>query len=154
MLRAYVRNSDVFISHKIIFILAKLVWGVKIMKKERSRYEIILDILKATKDEGKVKKTRIMHNANLDWRNFKRYFDYLQADGFITKCNPDPDCYELTEKGKNLLQRLKDVSELVDSTSRISKQSQYPIKIYPALRQETAVELNLKKMVGVSAETI
>lgn len=114
------------------------------IKTERSRYEIILDILKVTKVEGKVKKTRIMHSANLDWRNFKRYFDYLQAEGFIAKCNPDPDYYELTEKGKNLFQRLKDVAEVVDSKSRFSKQFQYPI------RQETAVELNLRNMVGVS----
>ena len=115
---------------------------VNLMKKDRSRWEIILDILKVTKEEGKVKKTRIMHSANLDWRNFKRYFDYLQADGFIKSGHPDPDQYELTEAGKNLLQRLKDVTELVDAEPRFPNQFQSTARIYPAVRQEVAVELS------------
>ncbi|VVB97366.1 Winged helix-turn-helix [uncultured archaeon] len=113
------------------------------MKKERSRWEIILDILKVTKQEGKIKKTRIMHRANLDWRNFKRYFDFLIADGFITNCNPDLDSYELTENGKNLLQRLKEVTELVDAEPRIPNQFKVPARIYPAISHEVAVELSL-----------
>ncbi len=124
------------------------------MNKERSRWEIILDILKVTREEGKVKKTRMMHKANLDWRNFKRYFDFLQADGFIAKCNLDPDRYELTEKGKNLLQRLKELAELIDVAPQISNQFQYPTKVYPADVQDPAVELNLRKTVGSSAEVI
>ncbi len=119
------------------------------MKQERSRWEIILDILKVTREEGKVKKTRIMHRANLDWRNFKRYFEFLQANGFIMNCNPDTECYELTEKGKNLLQRLKELSELVDPTPRISNQFQSPTKICPEIMQGGTVELNLRKTVGV-----
>jgi predicted transcriptional regulator len=106
------------------------------MKKERNRWEIILDILRVTKEERNVKKTRIMQRANLDWRNFKKYFDYLQADGFITKCNPDPDRYELTEKGINLLHKLKEVAELTDVTPRIANQFQYPTKICPVISQE------------------
>jgi predicted transcriptional regulator len=106
------------------------------MKKERTRWEIILDILKITKEEKKVKKTRIMQRANLDWRNFKKYLDYLQTDGFITKCNPDPDRYELTEKGKNLLHKLKEVAELMDVTPRIANQIQNTARIYPVISQE------------------
>jgi predicted transcriptional regulator len=109
---------------------------VSVMKKERNKWEIILDILKVTKEERKVKKTRIMQRANLDWRNFKKYFDHLQTDGFITKCNHDPDCYELTEKGKNLLQKLKEVAELTEVTQRFSNQFQYPTRIYPVISQE------------------
>ena len=84
-----------------------------------------------------------MHRANLDWRNFKRSFDILQADGFIIKCNPDADRYELTENGENLLQRLKEVSELIDATPRIPNQFQAPARIYPAISHEAAVELSL-----------
>jgi predicted transcriptional regulator len=87
------------------------------MKKERSRWEIILDILKVTNEEKRVK-TRIMNKANMDWRNFKRYFDFLQANGFITECTPDPNCYELTEKGKKLLQKLKEVDEVLEKDHR------------------------------------
>ena len=47
------------------------------MGKGRSRWEIILNILNVIKKNKKIKKTRLMQNANLYWRNFKKYFDYL-----------------------------------------------------------------------------
>jgi len=109
------------------------------MKKERNRWEIILDILKVTKEEKKVKKTRIMHKANLDWRNFQRYFNFLTEEGLIIKCDPENDCYKLTENGGDLLNKLKEVVELTDVTSPISNQIQYPTKIYPAISQKAAV---------------
>jgi len=62
--------------------------------------------------DKKLKKTRIMYKANLDWRNFQRYFDFMLKDGFITKSNPD-ECYLLTEKGRDFLKRLKNVEEMV-----------------------------------------
>lgn len=86
--------------------------GHRTIKKGRSRWELIKDILKATSEERKSKKTRIMQKAYLDWRNFNRYFDVMLNDGFIVKCNPDED-YMLTDKGKDLLKRLKDVDEML-----------------------------------------
>jgi predicted transcriptional regulator len=86
---------------------------VSVMKKERSKWEIILDILKVTKEEKKVKKTRIMQKANLDWRNFSRHFDFLIEENFIVECNPEKSCYELTENGENLLNKLKEVNEIL-----------------------------------------
>ncbi len=109
------------------------------MKKDRSRYDIILEILKVTREEEKAKKTRIMHKASLDWRNFKRYFDFLIAEGFIKNCNDEYDFYELTDKGKNLLQRLKAVNELVDAPSRIGNQFQNPARIYSSIGHESAI---------------
>ncbi|MCX9013009.1 MAG: hypothetical protein OIN66_18055 [Candidatus Methanoperedens sp.] len=82
------------------------------MKKGRSRWEIILDMLKAIQEENKAKKTRIMQRAYLDWRNFEKYLDFLLVEGFISKCNPD-SCYELTVKGKEMLRRLKEVDEML-----------------------------------------
>ena len=82
----------------------------------RSRWEIILDILKVISGKGeRVKKTRIMQNAYLDWRNFQRHFSFLQEHGFVEN-NSDPEegtTYYLTEKGKDLLQRLKEVKEVL-----------------------------------------
>ena len=82
----------------------------------RSRWEIILDILKVISGKGgRVKKTRIMQNAYLDWRNFQRHFSFLQEHGFV-ESNSDPEegtGYYLTEKGKDLLQRLKEVKEVL-----------------------------------------
>jgi predicted transcriptional regulator len=82
----------------------------------RSRWEIILDILKVIEvGEGKAKKTRIMQNAYLDWRNFQRHFGFLQEQGFIGK-NEDSGggiSYYLTEKGIDLMGRLKDVEKML-----------------------------------------
>lgn len=83
------------------------------MKRERSKWEIISDILKVVREEEKAKKTRIMQKAYLDWRNFQKYFEFLLAEGFIKKCNPDPGFYEVTESGKILLNKLKEIGEIM-----------------------------------------
>ena len=78
--------------------------------KSRSRWEIILDILERTsEEEGEAKKTRIMQKACLDWRSFKKYFDFLLEHGFIVT---DNSC-KLTEKGEDLLQRLREVDDIL-----------------------------------------
>ena len=104
------------------------------MKKDRNRWEIILDILKVTKEEKKVKKTRIMHKANLDWKNFQRYYNFLIEEGLIAKCNPENDCYMLTENGGNLLNKLKEVDEVLRDGHR---------NFSPVSKKETANILNL-----------
>lgn len=81
---------------------------------ERSRWEIIQDILKATSEGNKAKKTKIMLKASLDWRSFKRHFDLLVIEGFIAISNSSsPKNYEITSKGKELLNRLNKVSDLI-----------------------------------------
>lgn len=85
-----------------------------IIGKDRSRWEIILDILHVVKKEKKIKKTRLMQKAYLDWRNFKKYFDYLLEENFISESNPDSGSFSLTENGVELLDRLKKVSELLN----------------------------------------
>ncbi len=84
------------------------------VRTERSRWEIIRDMLTVLTEDKKSKKTRIMQRAYLDWRNFKRYFNFLLEEGFITKCdNSELENYELTERGKELLKRLKIVGEML-----------------------------------------
>ena len=84
------------------------------MGKGRSRWEIILNMLYFIKKEKKIKKTRLMQKAHLDWRNFKKYFDYLLEKKFIIESNPDVNSYSLTEDGIELLDRLKRVNELLN----------------------------------------
>ena len=84
------------------------------MGKGRSRWEIILNMLYFIKKEKKIKKTRLMQKAHLDWRNFKKYFDYLLEKKFIIESNPDVNSYSLTENGIELLDRLKRVNELLN----------------------------------------
>ena len=81
----------------------------------RSRCEIILDILAVISEEGRAKKTRIMQKAYLDWRNFQKYFDFLLEHGFIGKIEEPEEgtSYELTEKGRNLLRKLREVQQML-----------------------------------------
>lgn len=72
-----------------------------------------MDMLKAIQEEDKAKKTRIMQKAYLDWRNFKRYFDFLLEEGFIERTQDV--CYTLTNKGEKLLTRLEEVDEIAGS---------------------------------------
>ena len=86
----------------------------------RNRWEILLDILKVMSEEerenkGKVKKTRIMQKALLDWRNFQKHFNFLLEHGFIDEID-DPEegkCYGITEKGHDLMKKLRDVDRIL-----------------------------------------
>ncbi len=87
-----------------------------VMNQERNRWEIIRDILKATIDDNKVKKTRILQKAYLDWRTFSRYFDFLNDEGFITKYKPNgsnEECYMITDKGKAFINKLKELEDVM-----------------------------------------
>ncbi len=84
--------------------------------KARSRWEIILDTLRGISEEGgKAKKTRIMQKAYLDWRNFKKYFDFLLEHGFIEEVQAGGASseYRLTEKGKAIMQKLLEIERLL-----------------------------------------
>ncbi|MCD6387086.1 MAG: hypothetical protein J7L30_02040 [Methanophagales archaeon] len=78
-------------------------------RRKRSRWEIILDILSGIEGAGKMKKTQIMYNARLDWRNFQRYFHSLVERGYIKEVeNPEGE-FEITERGRELLRKLKEL---------------------------------------------
>lgn len=83
--------------------------------KQRSRWDILFDILKVISEEERVKKTRIMQRANLDWRSFKRYFDFLVDHGFLRVADESGKrkSYTLTKKGQNLLGELQEVTEMI-----------------------------------------
>jgi predicted transcriptional regulator len=93
--------------------------------KPRSRWEIIYTILKETSREeertgGKAKKTRIMHGAYLDWRNFQRHLDFLIEQGFINYTEEEGHCH-LTERGRNLLEQLEEVKDMIERPPTTSK---------------------------------
>jgi predicted transcriptional regulator len=86
--------------------------------KARSRWEIILDTLRGITEEGGVaKKTRIMQKAYLDWRNFKKYFNFLLEHDFIEEVEKNAGRtnseYRLTDKGKEILQKLVEIERLL-----------------------------------------
>jgi len=86
----------------------------------RSRWEIILDILRVISEEGRedecaVKKTRVMQKAYLDWRNFQRHFNFLLKQGFVRDSNEPEEGkgYYLTEKGRDLMKQLREVEDIL-----------------------------------------
>ena len=87
--------------------------------KHRSRWDILLDILKVISEEEGVKKTRIMQKTNLDWRSFKKYFDFLVDHSFLRVGDElgKRKSYKLTKKGRNLLVELQEVTEMIQVPS-------------------------------------
>jgi predicted transcriptional regulator len=82
----------------------------------RSRWEIIQDILEVIAiEENRAKKTRIMKKAYLDWRNFQRYFGFLMEGGFVEEIDAPSrgTVYRLTERGKDLRSKLKNLGTIV-----------------------------------------
>ncbi len=88
--------------------------------KDRSRWEIILDVLKAIQEDNKAKKTHIMQRVYLDWRNFDRYFSFLLEEGFIER-TPDT-YYRLMEKGERLLTRLQELDKIAWSKWKVKNE--------------------------------
>jgi predicted transcriptional regulator len=85
--------------------------------KQRSRWELILDILKVISDEGRrAKKTRIMKKAYLDWWSFEKYFANLIERGFVKKIDDLKfgTIYALTERGEQLQGRLNKVKTILE----------------------------------------
>ncbi len=84
------------------------------VRKDRSRFEIIEDMLAVLTEEKSVKKTRIMQRTYLNWRDLQKYFDFLAEEKFIAESNnPGTGSYAITEKGKELLKRIKSVREIL-----------------------------------------
>jgi predicted transcriptional regulator len=84
----------------------------------RSRWEILKDILDVIATTGNgAKKTRIMKMAYLDWRNFQRHFGFLIDGGFIKEIDDlsKGTSYGLTERGKELRSKLKDLEPIVSA---------------------------------------
>ena len=81
------------------------------MEKEidqRSRWETISDILRAISEER-------VGEAYLDWRNFQKHFHFLLERGFVGNSvdAEEGKSYCLTEKGRDLLKRLREVEGIL-----------------------------------------
>ena len=82
------------------------------MVNYRSKWEIIREILSIIQLENDAKKTRIMHKAYIDWKNFNKHFTFLLNENFIYRT--EEDNYLLTEEGNKLLRKLEDISVVMN----------------------------------------
>jgi len=75
--------------------------------------EVISDILVEALNGSN--KTRILYGANLNFLRFDRYVSELLDKGLIVEVNDSKGglTYKTTEKGKELLQVLKDVEKFI-----------------------------------------
>ncbi len=90
------------------------------MKRRRSKLEVYLDVLWTIKN-GTQKPTRIMYESNLSWKPLQRTLSSLASQGLITEYEPEYNrdrrtttCYELTQKGENVLKYFKRAEDLLE----------------------------------------
>jgi predicted transcriptional regulator len=81
---------------------------------KRSKLEIYIDVLKVI-NKGVYKPTRIMYGSNLSWKPLLKILDSLLEQGLVrideTKKR---STYHVTEKGKNILNYLKEATALLE----------------------------------------
>lgn len=71
----------------------------------RGRFDIIADILDASR--GRIRRTYLMYQCNLSFRQLKYYSHFLLRQGFLRMVNLDDGSksgsFEVTEKGREFL---------------------------------------------------
>lgn len=77
--------------------------------QRRNKLEIIACILKICRANGSIK-TRIVYQANLNFKNAGLYLDWLMNCGFLEK---DDKIYRTTPMGLDLLASLADISSMI-----------------------------------------
>jgi predicted transcriptional regulator len=81
----------------------------------RGRFDIIADILDAA--HGGVKRTYLMYQCNLSFRQLKSYSHFLVKQGFlrlvILEDNSKNGSFEVTEKGKEFLKAYDGLKSLM-----------------------------------------
>ncbi|MGA9098645.1 MAG: winged helix-turn-helix domain-containing protein [Methanotrichaceae archaeon] len=80
--------------------------GIKIQR--RTKLDIITCILKICKAKGS-SKTRIVYQANLNFKNAGLYLDWLIKHGFL---DSDNKIYKTTPMGLDLLANLTDIASM------------------------------------------
>jgi len=82
-------------------------------RHRRGEVQILVDIL--TLSLKGVRATHLMYKANLSYSTLRRYLSVALKQGLLEKvCNGDGSTvYYITEKGRLLLERLKDVKHVL-----------------------------------------
>jgi len=88
------------------------------VKHRRSSIEIIADILRY----GEAGKTEIMYGVNMSYSQVNRYLNFLLKQEFLHKAITDDEhaIYRITQKGRNLLQDVETVLEMLQEKELIN----------------------------------
>lgn len=79
------------------------------MNKKRSKFEIIAEILRVCK--GGARKTRIVYNANINFKLASQYLEKLKSCGFIEL--REGLIYTTTERGRRFLNQIGDIIDMI-----------------------------------------
>jgi predicted transcriptional regulator len=86
------------------------------LPSKRSKLEIYIDILSAIK-KGIYKPTKIMYRTNLSWKPLMEILDSLVGQELIkVKEDDEHKIYEITEKGKNVLEYFSRAMQSIEIT--------------------------------------
>jgi predicted transcriptional regulator len=84
-------------------------------KEYRSRTRILLDILRAVRDEKVAAVTRLLFLANLSHDRLTGYLKELQEKGWVREdSNENRRVFELTEEGRAVLLEIERVARFMD----------------------------------------
>jgi predicted transcriptional regulator len=75
--------------------------GSKGINRNRNKLDIVRDMLASA--SSKVRKTRIMYQANLNYVQMEKYLKVLLEEGLLARDGDDDSCYLITKKGKEFL---------------------------------------------------
>lgn len=81
--------------------------------KRRSKFVIILKILEISGNGAN--KTRIVYEANLNFKEASRYLDMLISEGLVIKKGKDQAIYKTSKKGLEVLKKSKKFMDSMDS---------------------------------------
>jgi|TARA_Y100000034_G_scaffold34251_1_gene41974 predicted transcriptional regulator len=87
------------------------------MARKRERLDVIRDILKAVRENRKIKPTRLLYASNLSPQMFKEYINELMSKGFI-KLDIDKKekkMFCITKRGNEFLEEYKVIENFIEN---------------------------------------
>jgi predicted transcriptional regulator len=79
----------------------------------RSKLEVLLDILRVVREEGQIRRTRLMYRANLAWKVLRESLQLLAKNDLIrVEEDGDVSYIVLTPKGHALMQKFDEVESV------------------------------------------
>ena len=83
-------------------------------KAYRSKSKLVLDVLRAVRDEGEAQTNRVLLRANLSYARLQGQVADLQAKGWIERLPQDGrKAWALTPEGRRVLEGLEKVEDLM-----------------------------------------
>lgn len=117
----------------------------KIEKKSRRSYIRLIEEILIEALDGATK-TRIVYNANLNFKVLHKYMRLLLSSGLIVEVNNSngKKVYKTTEKGRAFLEHLASLNKLLENfENTYSRDSSYPYPVFLLHRGKSTLKSQL-----------